>query len=247
MVKGLEIFRAWFVDYKDQYVLIGGTAASIAMETAGSDFRQTKDLDVVLHLEALTPQFGKQFWAFIEAGGYAIRQSSTTGKPQLYRFVKPLEEDFPYMVELFARAPIEIDLAVKSHLTPIPISELASSLSAILLGDIYYDFVMAGRREQNGLTWVGEDRLIPLKAIAWLELTNKKANGEQIDSRDIRKHLRDIVALAGLLSPAARVEVDEKIATDLRRFIEAVSATQVFGQSQNDAGVFERLKRAYSL
>ncbi len=27
MVKGLEIFRVWFKDYADQYVLIGGTAA----------------------------------------------------------------------------------------------------------------------------------------------------------------------------------------------------------------------------
>jgi hypothetical protein len=42
MVKGLEIFRVWFKDYADQYVLIGGTAASLAMQSAGLDFRATK-------------------------------------------------------------------------------------------------------------------------------------------------------------------------------------------------------------
>jgi hypothetical protein len=42
MVKGLEIFRVWFKDYADQYVLIGGTAASLAMQLAGLDFRATK-------------------------------------------------------------------------------------------------------------------------------------------------------------------------------------------------------------
>ena len=89
MVKGLEIFRAWFQDYADQYVLIGATAAAIAMESAGLSFRATKDLDVVLHLEALTPAFGQRFWEFIEAGRYEIRQSATTGKPQLCRFQKP--------------------------------------------------------------------------------------------------------------------------------------------------------------
>jgi hypothetical protein len=29
MVRGLEIFRTWFVDHVDQYVLIGGTAATL--------------------------------------------------------------------------------------------------------------------------------------------------------------------------------------------------------------------------
>jgi hypothetical protein len=36
----------------------------------------------------------------------------------------------------------------------------------MLLDETYYAFIMAGRREVGGLPWVGEDRLIPLKAIA---------------------------------------------------------------------------------
>ena len=54
MVKGLDLFRSWFKDYAGQYILIGGTAASLAMEEAGLEFRATKDLDVVLNVEALT-------------------------------------------------------------------------------------------------------------------------------------------------------------------------------------------------
>jgi hypothetical protein len=61
MVKGLDVFQNWFSDYVDQYVLIGGTAASLTMEDAGLEFRATKDLDIVLHVEALTPQFGQTF------------------------------------------------------------------------------------------------------------------------------------------------------------------------------------------
>ena len=59
MVRGLAIFRSWFRDYADQYILIGGTAATLAMEEAGLEFRATKDLDIVLHVEALTPEFGQ--------------------------------------------------------------------------------------------------------------------------------------------------------------------------------------------
>jgi hypothetical protein len=43
VVRGLEIFRTWFVDHVDQYVLIGGTAATLAMEEAGLEFRATKN------------------------------------------------------------------------------------------------------------------------------------------------------------------------------------------------------------
>jgi hypothetical protein len=88
MVRGLEIFQNWFSDYANQYILIGGTAASLTMEEAGLTFRATKDLDIVLHVEALTPAFGNAFWRFIDAWGYAIRQASRTGKPIFYRFQK---------------------------------------------------------------------------------------------------------------------------------------------------------------
>jgi hypothetical protein len=52
MVKGLDIFRAWFANFADQYMLIVGTAASLTMDNAGLAFRTTKDLDIVLHMEA---------------------------------------------------------------------------------------------------------------------------------------------------------------------------------------------------
>lgn len=81
MVRGLDIFRTWFADHVDQYILIGGTAATLAMEEAGLEFRATKDLDIVLHVEALTPEFGQAFWKFIDAGGYWRRLTLATTWP----------------------------------------------------------------------------------------------------------------------------------------------------------------------
>ena len=69
MVKGIERFREYFIDYSDQYVLIGGTACDISFGCHNSDFRTTRDLDVVLIVEALTPEFGQRFWEFIRDGG----------------------------------------------------------------------------------------------------------------------------------------------------------------------------------
>ena len=78
MVRGLDVFREYFASHADQFVLIGGTAATLAMEDAGLEFRATKDLDIVLHIEALNTAFGEVFWKFVEEGRYEIRQASNT-------------------------------------------------------------------------------------------------------------------------------------------------------------------------
>lgn len=68
MVKGLEIFKQYFSEYVDQYVLIGGAACDIVFESNNTSFRATRDLDMVLIVEALTPEFGAHFWHFINEG-----------------------------------------------------------------------------------------------------------------------------------------------------------------------------------
>ena len=61
MVQGIESFREWFADYSDQYVIIGGTACDLLMARDEIDFRATRDIDMVLLLESLTPEFGAHF------------------------------------------------------------------------------------------------------------------------------------------------------------------------------------------
>ena len=225
MVRGLAIFQQWFQDFEDQYVLIGGTAASITMTEAGLSFRGTKDLDIVLHVEVLTPAFGQKFWEFVQAGGYQQKEGDPEQKPCLYRFQKPQDEDFPHMLELFSRVPDDLSFVPPGHLTPIPMDEQISSLSAILLNDEYYQFVLTGRKSKHGMpSWVGEDRLIPLKAVAWLEMTARVRQGEVIDSKKINKHLTDIVQLSALLLPGQVIDLPEKLRADLQAFAQAISA-----------------------
>ena len=76
MVKGLTIFKHYFAEYSEQYVLIGGTACTLLLEEAGENARATKDLDMVLIVEALTPKFGQVFWQFIQDGQYIVARLS---------------------------------------------------------------------------------------------------------------------------------------------------------------------------
>ncbi len=66
MAAGIGVFRDHFSDYTEQYVLIGGMACDILLNEAGLDFRMTKDVDMVLIVEALTEEFAVALWEFID-------------------------------------------------------------------------------------------------------------------------------------------------------------------------------------
>lgn len=170
------------------------------MEEAGVAFRATKDLDIVLCIETLNKEFVFAFKEFVKQGGYQNRQQSS-GKDIFYRFSSPNNKEFPAMLELFSRLPDALKLDIGGHLTPIPLNESMTSLSAILLDDSYYHFIHAGKLEINGLSTIGATHLIPLKAKAWLELTIKRlANEATVNERDIKKHKNDVLRLYQLLS-----------------------------------------------
>jgi hypothetical protein len=226
-VRGLDVFGTWFAEHRDKYVLIGGAAAQSIMAADGLQFRATKDLDVVLVVEALTPEFGMLFWDFVRTGGYAVWEFGDSGQPTFYRFTKPTDDTFPVMVELFARTPDLLKPIEGGHLTPIPFDEAVSSLSAILLDDAYYDFILAGRREIDGVPMIGEDRLIPLKALAWLELTARREADEQVDSRNVRKHLNDVLRLSALLTEDSSIAVTGRVADDIKRFLAAAKDVEI--------------------
>lgn len=233
MVTGLGVFRERFAGLEDRYALIGGTAVDIAMNDAGLPFRATKDLDIVLHVETLDAEFAKAFWDFVEDGGYNYRQKST-GKTQLFRFYDPEDAAFPYMIELFSRVPDLIDPPAESHLTPLPISEEVSSLSAILLDSHYYDLVQRGTRFEHGLSVLAPAYIVALKARAWIDLVARREAGERVSSDDIKKHRSDIIRLTQLIPPTERMVLPESVRDDMRAF---VAAALMDGSSPRDLGV----------
>lgn len=181
-----------------------------------------------------------------------MREASETKRPVLYRFQKPGNLRYPFMLELFCRSPDGIQLPDGSRLTPIPFEDAVSSLSAILLNEDYYGFILSGRRAGAGLTWIGEDRLIPLKAHAWLDLTDRKARGESVDSKNVRKHGNDVLRLAQLLSPESHIRLPTKLAEDLSRFLRGLAAEGTYNPKSLDldnplAEIIERIEQAYAL
>lgn len=220
MVVGMDLFTEHFESHTTQYVLIGGGACDRHFEQVGLPFRVTKDLDIILIVEALTPEFVNHFWEFIKAGEYAIAQKGD--KKQFYRFEKPQAKGYPRMLELFCRKPDAITIPEGFHLTDIPTDEEASSLSAILLEDDYYNFALANTTISEGLHHANDIALIVLKAKAFLNNLARRNEGQKVQDDDIDKHCKDVIRLTVAINPDKRVDVPDIIKEDLRAYIHTV-------------------------
>ena len=219
MVIGIDRWMEYFNEYNDNYVLIGGAACNLLEEELDMNPRATKDLDIILVVEALTPDFGALLWRFIKDANYAGRRKGENEfKHEYYRFTNPEDKTYPKQIELFARNSIELNLPTNAHIHPISLGEELSSLSAILMDDDYYTFTIKHSRNIANIHVANPEALICLKAKAYVEMLERNNIGMQIDSRDIEKHKKDVFRLIAMLSQDSRFELPIKMKNDMREF-----------------------------
>jgi len=221
MVRGLDKFRDYFKNFTGSYVIIGGTACDVAINEAGLKPRATKDIDIILIVEVLTKEFVTQFWKFIEAGGYEIKEKGDKDR-KYYRFMRPGNDEFPYQIEIFSRNPDLLEIKDGSHVTPIPVSQGSSSLSAILLDEDYYTYTIEHSNELSGLRMANPEALICLKAKAFLDLSKRKIDGEEVSDREMRKHKLDVLRLTALLSARDNFTLPKSLNEDLQIFCDQI-------------------------
>lgn len=254
MVKGIEKFREYFKDYSNHYVIIGGTACDFFISNAALTPRATKDIDIILIVEALSADFVKQFWSFIHSAAYERNEVGGEDR-KYYRFIKPADPAFPSQIELFSRKPDMITLDVNAHLTPVPVDDDLSSLSAILLNDDYYHFMIQRSTIADGIRMAGTEALICLKARAYLDIADRIAKGSVEDTKQLRKHKTDIFRLALILAPADRFDLPDNIKAHLQQFADAVNTDlpdkaifkEMGGGNVDTATLFGLLKNAFNL
>lgn len=227
MVKGLDSFIAQFRDFSDCYTVIGGAACDILMTEAGLEFRATKDVDMILILEAQDrfAEFAEQLWEYIRQGGYTYGWKSRD-EVHFYRFTNPSQPEYPVQLELFSRMP-GYHLEAPAEIIPIHIDNQVSSLSAILLDDEYYDFMRQGRKQERGVTVLGPEYLIPFKMYAWLNLAQRKAQGEQVDGKDLRKHKLDVFRLLQIIPASSRITASEGIRRHIAQFLASMEQEEI--------------------
>ena len=219
MVAGIASFIEKFRDYGDCYTIIGGTACDILMTEADTEFRATKDIDMILILEARQRDFIKIFWEYVIEAGYRFgwKNSDTV---HFYRFTEP-KPGYPFMIELFSREPDYIK-STPTGIIPIHVDDDISSLSAILLDDEYYSFMLDGRRNVSGVSVLDAEHIIPFKMFAWLNLKDRKQNNEHVNERDLKKHKYDVFRLLQIIDRSITVDAPGLVKENIIRFIREI-------------------------
>ena len=219
MVRGIDTFKEFFKGFEDNYVIIGGTACEIHEDLYAQVPRATKDIDIILVVEALSAEFVAKFWEFVKKGNYEQRNKGVNEnvepKHEYFRFMKPANSAFPYQVELFSHSLGLMNFPEEARITPIPVDEDLSSLSAILMDEDYYRFTIKHSLQEDGVHIANIESLICLKSKAFLDLSQRKAKGESVDSKHIAKHKKDVFRLAAMLTPASRYELPDILKTDV--------------------------------
>ena len=220
MVMGIESFKDKFKDYTDYYTIIGGTACDILLSESDLPFRATKDIDMILIMEDNFPEFGTVFWEYIKEGGYKCGWKNEENM-HFYRFTDG-NPGYPTMIELFSRKP-GYHLEINEGIVPIQIDDDTSSLSAILLNDDFYKFMISGRRVVDGVCVLGAEYLIPFKMYAWTNLLDRKRSGEHVNEKDLRKHKYDVFRLLQIVTAGTKVESEGLVTESIQRYIEEIS------------------------
>jgi len=252
-VRGLDNFKSFFSSFENDFVIIGGTAASILMEDADLTFRATKDIDLVI-LSHQSKAIATKIVEYVKLAGYEIRQASD-GKPKYYRFSKPMSAEYPHMLEIFASNSGELELQIDQNIIPVPVDD-ENKLSAILLDDVYFNLVKDNSiTSDDGYRIINNFGNICMKAKAFREMTERKAKGEAVDTRDIEKHRNDVLKLSLTLRDADKMPLDGLPSADLSFAIAEIrklTTEQVKGilkeyGNQNLATILGRITTVFGL
>jgi len=74
----------------------------------------------------------------------------------------------------------------------------------------------------RGYSLIDIETVILFKIKSWIDLKQRKEAGEEIDSRNIKKHRNDIFRFLVNVTPSSRVETIGEIKEDVNKFIEMI-------------------------
>ena len=227
MVYGVEKFKEAFAAFQDCYVVIGGTACDAALAGSRMRARATDDIDMIVVVEKLTPEFVETFWKFIFEGEYknGKRKRGEDKEPvyELYRFTDP-KEGYPIQIELLARHSEALGSPSGFHIEPLPTEEEQYSLSAIMLDDDYYHLTVRNSEVVDGLRVASPLARIGLKERAFLYLIYDREQGMKVNTKDITKHRNDVLKLAAVITPGP-YRCTESIFLTNKEYVEQIRAS----------------------
>lgn len=203
-MNGQDFLSNYLGSFSNDYVLIGGNACILNFEKIKVEFRATADLDIVLIVENQNEKFYAHLCQYLIDNGYVgglykCKENNACA----YRFTLKGEQrvDRPKIIELFSKKPdyFDAEKSDKLHITPIETAEGISNLSAILLDDEVYSFVIKHKYKIDNVSTVNLQCLFGLKSIAWHNNEKLFAEGAVTKEITVYKHPADMVRIAAVI------------------------------------------------
>lgn len=209
---GLSHFENYFKDYRDHYVVVGGFATLMLLDKQLEGHgKATYDIDLVL-LTNSSVTMSRRIKSYIKEGDYTVQK----GEKDLfiyYRFFEPKVDEFAKEIELFAVNEQKFELDENQRIIPIDPEEGLYSLSAIMLDGEYFEMIKSNIDDSNQVPCTNTIATIKLKISAFYDL--KKRGDDKW-----KKHRRDIIKLALILTGEERIELKGRMVEDVRLFME---------------------------
>ena len=89
------------------------------------------------------------------------------------------------------------------------------------MDDDFYHFTIQHSKLTNGLRHADSAALIALKARAYLNLLQDKANGKHVNSKDIKKHRSDVLNNVVIMEDS-KIIAPEPIVACIRNFVASI-------------------------
>lgn len=242
--RGLKHFSDFFKDFEDDYVIIGGVAASLYLKDEGIPFRSTKDIDIVL-ITNNSLSLNSKIAEYVALGKYKSNEKSNE-KPIYYRFSKPDNETFPKIIEIFAHNDNKIELKAGQYTLPIQ-NDANAQLSAILLDDEYFKLIKDNSiKSVEGYSIINAAVNVCMKARAYRELLERREESDKI-----AKHKKDVLRLTLAIDVNSYMVLDRTPKSDMKNIVAAISEMtereikQVIGAMMSKDQILDRLQRCF--
>ena len=217
MIQGITSFTEYFKDFRNDYVIIGGLATAMIMHDLGFVARATKDVDLVI-ISKDNEAFIRQLLKYVNAAGYRTKQRTNNDtRHNLFRFLDSEDKSYPEQIELFTIHDEDSEILKDKHIMPIETPEYYNYLSAIILDTEYFDLLAKYTTELEGLHVATPEVLIPLKAHAYINLSEQ-------NNQNTKKHLNDIIRLSTMLDETKQVILEGKPKDDFFSFLPILEA-----------------------
>ena len=213
-MEGLEKFREAFEAYLDNYVIIGGTACDITMTGTTVRPRATHDIDMIVVVRRRQPTLQSISGNLYEKVVIVQRNASR-------KKVKLQSTNFIVLSTEMLWHPDILGEPKGLIVEPLPVDEETSSLRAIIMDDDCYHFTIQHSKLTNGLRHADSAALIALKARAYLNLLQDKANGKHVNSKDIKKHRSDVLKNVVIMEDN-EIIAPESIVACIRDFVTSI-------------------------